>query len=162
MIDGALPDAPAAPRRTVIELCGSMRVELGGRLVTPALPGRQGRMVFAYLVVNRRRPVGRGELLEVLWPDAAPGAPDAGLNTVLARVRRAVGDGVIEGRAELRLRLPPDAVVDIERARAQSQVAERRLAGGDVETAAAAALRALEIVERPLLPGIEGAWVEAC
>ncbi len=161
-MEGARPDPPAARGPTVIELCGSMRVELAGRQVASSLPGRQGRMVFAYLVVNRRRPVGRGELLEVLWPGAAPGAPDAGLNTVLARVRRAVGPGVIDGRGELRLRLPPDAEIDIERARAQSEVAERRLAGGDLETAAAAAHAALEIVERPLLPGIEGSWVETC
>ena len=145
---------------TRIELCGSLRVEIDGRDVTAALPGRQGRSLFAFLVANRRRPVARHELHDVLWPQALPDAPDTGLSTVLARLRRAVGEGVIEGRSELVLRLEDDAEVDVEHATAGAQEAEGALAQGDPEAAVAAAEAALEIVSRPLLPGLEGRWID--
>jgi DNA-binding SARP family transcriptional activator len=158
-------EASAAARvhgGTVIELCGALRADIAGRRVTSLLRGRQGRTLFAFLVVNRHRPVERRELLDLLWPGDRPDAPEAGLSTVLARVRRAVGPGVIEGRAELLLRLEPDADVDIERAAARSEQAERAVASGHHGEAKAAAQEALEIIQRPLLPGIDGGWVDAC
>jgi DNA-binding SARP family transcriptional activator len=156
------PPQHAALAGTVIELCGSLRAEIDGRPVSSSLPGRQGRTLFAFLVVNRHRPVTRGELIDVLWPHEPPDAPEAGLSTVLARVRRALGDGVVGGRTELCLRLAPDADVDIERAAARAAEADRALTRGDASAATEAAQEALEIIERPLLPGIEGAWVDAC
>ena len=147
---------------TVIELCGSLHVEIAGRDVTALLPGRQGRALFSFLVVNRHRPVSRHELLDVLWPADPPDAPEAGLSTILTRVRRAVGDGVIDGRAELRLLLGDGADVDVERAVARCDDARRALADGDSRAATTAALQALAIVERPLLPGFQGDWVEGC
>ena len=146
--------------RTVIELCGTLRAEIAGRSVSSLLPGRQGRALFAFLVVNRHRPVGRDELLDVLWPADPPEAPDAGLSTILARVRRAVGDGVIEGRSQLSLHLDPSACIDIERAAERYGDAERALAIGEFPAAAEAAGEALQTVRRPLMPGLEGAWVE--
>jgi DNA-binding SARP family transcriptional activator len=147
--------------RARIELSGTLLAEIGGRDIAADLPGRQGRALFAYLVVNRHRPVGRGELIGVLWPRDPPEAPEAGLATVLARVRRAVGEGVIQGRAELRIVLDEDTDVDIERAEAAAEAAERALAAGDPRTARASAEAALEVIGRPLLPGVEGDWVEA-
>ena len=145
---------------TRIELCGSLRVVIGGLPVTARLPGRQGRALFAFLVVNRHRPVNRQELLDVLWPGDLPEAPEAGLSTIIARVRRAVGHGMIDGRAELRLRLPENTEIDIERVAPGAEEAERALARDDPQAAIAAAEAALEIIERPLLPGMQGAWVE--
>jgi DNA-binding SARP family transcriptional activator len=154
----------AHPREDVVatharvELTGTLRVQSGGADVGAALPGRQGRALFAFLVVNRHRPVGRHELIDVLWPEYPPDAPEAGLSTVLARLRRALGDGVVTGRAELRFAL--DADVDTEQAVAAAEAGERALAGGDPHAAMTAAQAALQILARPLLPGIEGDWVE--
>jgi DNA-binding SARP family transcriptional activator len=151
---------PAAGHpRTTIDLCGALRVEIAGRDVTARLPGRQGRVLFAFLVVNRHRAVARDELLHVLWPTDPPDAPEAGLSTVLARVRRALGDGVIAGRGELELRLQAGADVDVERAAARAAQAEGALARGEPAGATGAAREALEIVGRPLLPSIDGDWV---
>ena len=144
----------------MIELCGSLHVEIAGRDVTALLPGRQGRALFSFLVVNRHRPVSRHELLDVLWPDEPPDAPEAGLSTILTRVRRAVGDGVIDGRTELRLHLGEGADVDVERAVARGEDARRALAERRRGAATTAAREALAIVERPLLPGVEGDWVD--
>ena len=141
-----------------VALTGTLRAEIGGVDAAARLPGRQGRALFAFLVVNRHRPVGRHELIGVLWPEDPPEAPEAGLSTVLARMRRALGDGVVTGRAELRFAL--DADVDTEQAVAAAGAAERALAGGDAPAAMAAAHAALKIIERPLLAGIEGDWVK--
>ena len=52
------------------------RGRVGGERLEDALPGNQGRLLFAYLVLHRDRPVRRDELLEVLWSgDVAPVGP---------------------------------------------------------------------------------------
>ena len=150
-----------AATRARIALSGTLHAEIGGREIAADLPGRQGRALFAFLVVNRHRSVSRAELIDVLWPGDPPDAPEAGLSTVLARVRRAVGDGVIEGRGELRIVLDADTDVDIELAEAAAEAAERALAGGDPHVAQASAEAGLAVIDRPLLPGIEGAWVDS-
>src|SRR5438128_2687345 len=48
-----------------------MTVEIAGRRLESELPGTQGRLLFAYLTANRFRPVARGELISVLWPERA-------------------------------------------------------------------------------------------
>jgi SARP family transcriptional regulator, regulator of embCAB operon len=45
-----------------IQLCGRFVVEIDGSRVEDALPGRRGRVLFAYLTLNRGRPVARDEL----------------------------------------------------------------------------------------------------
>ncbi len=160
-MQGQQTDDVTAATHARIALSGTLRAEIGGRDVAAELPGRQGRALFAFLVVNRHRSVPRGELTGVLWPHEPPEAPEAGLATVLARTRRALGEGVVQGRGELRIMLSPDAEVDIERAEAAAEAAERALAGGDPRFARASAEAALQIIGRPLLPGIEGDWVES-
>src|SRR3954468_866412 len=97
---------------TRIRLCGSLEVEVGGERVEARLRGRQGRLLFAYLVLHRDRPVRRDELAEAL------GAADDGLLAPpLSRLRSALGAGRLEGRSELMLRLPDDTWVDWEAAR---------------------------------------------
>lgn len=39
------------------------------------LPGRQGRLLFAYLVAQRRHAVTRSELTDALWPQQSPALP---------------------------------------------------------------------------------------
>ncbi|MGH2840642.1 MAG: AfsR/SARP family transcriptional regulator, partial [Solirubrobacteraceae bacterium] len=97
-----------------IAVCGGLAVELRGARIDEELPGRQGRELFAYLVVHRDRPVTRDELLGVLWPERAPRSPEAGLSTVLARMRRALGHELLSGRTQLTLRLPAGAWIDLE------------------------------------------------
>jgi DNA-binding SARP family transcriptional activator len=113
---------------TRIALCGPLVVEIDGRRLEADLPGRQGRLLLAYLAAHRRRPVSRSELIEVLWPAEAPAAPEAALKVLLARLRRVIG-GALAGRAELSLELPEGAEVDlevVERAVAEAEAAVRR------------------------------------
>ena len=144
---------------TRIELCGALTVEVDGRRVEEDLPGRQGRLLFAYLALNRERPVRRDELVDVVWDDHPPGSPDAGLAALLTRVRRALGPDAVEGRSHLRLALP-DVSLDVDEARAAAADAEAALAAGDAQRAADQAQAALALFERPLLPELAGRWVD--
>ena len=138
-----------------VELCGALTVEVDGRRVEDDLPGRQGRLLFAYLARNHDRPVRRDELVDVVWDDHPPGSPDAGLAALLTRVRQALGPDAVAGRAHLRL--AGEVWVDLDEARAAAAEAEEALAASDPRRAAERARAALERFERPLLPELAGA-----
>jgi DNA-binding SARP family transcriptional activator/tetratricopeptide (TPR) repeat protein len=142
---------------TTIQLCGRPRLCLEGREVE--LPGRQGRLIFAFLVVNRRRAVARDELLDLLWPVDAPDDPGDVLSALLSRVRRALGSGVLAGRRELALLLPEDTRVDVEDARDAAERAETALARADWAEAWEAAREAQRIAVRGFLVGDDAPWV---
>ncbi len=125
------------------------------------LPGRQGRALVAYLILQAPRPVARDELIEVIWPSSPPADRHAAFRSVLAKVRRALGPELVTGREPLSLVLSPGARVDVHVVRAAVERAERRLAGGDAGAAFDAAQEALEILARPLLPTLSGDWVDA-
>ena len=74
--------------RTRIELCGHLRVEIEGRALQELLPGRQGRLLFAYLVLNRDRPVRRDELVDALWSENSHPESAEALQMPVATVRR--------------------------------------------------------------------------
>ena len=97
-----------------VRLCGPLSLEAGGREI--ALRGRQARVIVAFLTWNRQRPVGRDELIELLWPRDAPAEPDEVLNALLSKLRRALGPGALEGRRELALAFGADAWIDVEAA----------------------------------------------
>src|SRR5436305_12847921 len=58
---------------TRIHLCGRLTADIAGSRIEDDLPGRQGKLLFAYLVVNRLRPATRPELIDALWVDDLPG-----------------------------------------------------------------------------------------
>ena len=54
-------------------LAGHVSAESDGVVIDEArFPGRQGRLLFAYLVAEQGRPVPRDELAEALWGEALP------------------------------------------------------------------------------------------
>src|SRR5262249_29881406 len=56
-----------------VSLLGRLLVDSGGLVVDDdRFPGRQARLVFAYLVFEQARPVPRDELAEVIWGEAPP------------------------------------------------------------------------------------------
>ena len=132
-------------------------MELQGRRLEDSLRGRQGRLLFAYLAINRERPVRRDELAEALWSGkGAPPAYESLLAPPLSRLRKALGPGVLEGRSELQLVLPPDAWIDWEVAPAPAQA--RRATTGELGTPPPKRSRS---AERGLLPGLEAPWIDA-
>ena len=140
-----------------IRLCGPVLVDAGGRRLDAGLPGRQGRLLFAYLVLNRTRGCPRDELIDVLWPEGPPAAADSALSALLSKLRRALGEGVLTGRGELRLRLD-DVRVDIEASSAAILDAEGAMEAGDHQRAAEHAREALSTDLQTFLPDAEGGW----
>ena len=132
-----------------MQLCGRLAVELDGERVEERLPGRQGRLLFAFLAANRNRTLTRAELLDALWPDGR----DGGLAPLLSKLRRIVP------LAGLRLALPPAAWVDIEAAADGVHRAESAIAQGDFHRAWGPSQVAMFIGGRAFLPGEELAWV---
>jgi len=140
-------------------------VELAGHRVERALPGRQGRLLFAYLAANRARRATRPKLVEALWPEGPPDAADASLSALLSKLRRALGPEALEGKAELHLVLPPEAWIDVEEAGVAVHRAESAVALGEWERAWAPGRTALYVANRGFFAGVRGAeerrrWLE--
>jgi len=145
---------------TTVQLCGRYVVELAGVRVEANLPGRQGRLLLAYLALNRDRTVTRGELLDAVWPGELPRDPSDALAALLSKVRAAVGAGYLEGRGELQLMLPGDAKVDVETALAAVHEAESACSLGDWPRAWGASLCAQVVAKRTLLGEYEAPWID--
>jgi DNA-binding SARP family transcriptional activator len=150
----------ATPGTLRIQLCGSLAVERAGRRIDDDLPGRQGRLLFAYLVVNRHRSVTRGELAEALWREPDVTAVDTRINPLLSKLRRLVGAESLPGRSTIRLVLD-GAWVDREAAVEAIHRAESAVAQGRWAEAWGPALTALFVAEREFLPGEDASWIDA-
>jgi DNA-binding SARP family transcriptional activator len=142
-----------------IQICGQLAVELDGQRQEGRLPGRQGRLLLTYLVVNRHRQVSRDELAEALWREPDPAAIDARLNPLLSKLRRVFGPDAVEGRSALRLGLP-NAWVDLEAAVDAVHRAESAVAQQEWPRAWGPSLTALFVAERDFLPGEDAPWID--
>jgi DNA-binding SARP family transcriptional activator len=136
-----------------VQLCGRFVVELRGRRVEQRFPSRQGRVLFAYLVLQRPRAVGRGELIEAIWAGDESASRASALTVLLSKLRAAVGADVLAGRGSVSVALPSDARVDVEQALAALHRAESAVVQGEWARAWSAALCARYVTARPLLPG---------
>ena len=144
-----------------IHLCGRLVVEWDGERLERDLPGRQGRLLFAYLVLSRDRPVRRDELVEALWSEEGPPPTgDSLLAPPLSRLRKAIGASRLEGRGELSLALPPDTWIDWEAAHRGLVEARAAVQRGDWRAAWEPAREAVAIAEGGLLPGLEALWID--
>lgn len=166
-------EAARSPRTTSevgvvsVRLAGRLSVAYGHRTVdADAFRGRQGRLVFAFLVTNHR-PVTRDELAELLWADDIPTAWDSNLSAIVSRLRSLLerigldGSEVISGaRGTYEFRPPGDLWVDIAYAERSLREAEAAVAAGEQRRGAAAAAVARDVARRPLLPGDESPWLE--
>lgn len=134
-----------------MQLCGRLVVDLGGQRVEDRLPGRQGRLLFAYLVSNRGRALTRDELVAALWSDGR----DSGLAPLLSKLRRVVPlDGY-------RVALPQETWVDVEAAAAAVHRAESALTLCDFHAAWGPSQVALFVASRPFLAGEDADWIDA-
>ncbi len=131
-----------------VQLCGRFVVERSGRRVEHELPGRQGRLLFAYLVANRDRPVARDEVCGALWPDGQ----DGGLAPLLSKARRVVP---LDG-----LRPVGELWVDREAATAAVHRAESALSLGRPHEAWGPSQVAMFVCGRPFLAGEESQWID--
>lgn len=149
---------PTSP--TAIALCGTYQVRLDGKRIEHRLPGRGGRLAFAYLVIGRDHPTSRDALAAAIWENNAPQNPDSALRTLLTRLRAVVGQQTLSGRGEISLALPDQASVDVEVAAAHLAEAERARTERQWGRTFDHASLAMPILGADLLPTLHADWVE--
>jgi DNA-binding SARP family transcriptional activator len=143
-----------------IQLCGRFVVDIDGSRIETKLPGRKGRILFAYLVLNRGRALPRAELIMAGWGPDAPAEAGNALTVSLSKLRHALGADHFPGRAEIELLLPQATFVDVEAAlegahRAESSIAEERWAA-----AWGPAGIAYHVATRQFLTGLDAPWID--
>ena len=151
-----------------ISLTDRLAVEAdGATLDEDRFPGRQGRIVFAYLAAQNGRPVPRDELAELLWGDDPPATWEKALRVLMTKLRALLVECGIDGSTALtsvfgcyKLALPAGTWIDVDAAAEGTARAEAAVAAGDVATACEEAGRAAALARRSFLPGEDGAWVE--
>lgn len=159
----------ASPTELRVFFAGRVAVEADGQVIDGArFPGRQGRLLFAYLVAEQGGPVLRDELADAIWEDAPPATWEKALTVLASKLRTLLTINGLDGASALtgasgcyRLDLPDGAWVDIVAAETQAAAAENALAHDDLEQARAAASLAASLTQQAFLPGDAGAWVEA-
>src|SRR5215208_852506 len=91
----------------------------GASLSEQRFPGRQGRILFAYLAAHQGRAVPRDELAEVLWADELPATWEKAIRVLMTKLRALLEECGIDGSAALtsafgcyKLTLPAGAWVE--------------------------------------------------
>jgi DNA-binding SARP family transcriptional activator len=146
--------------RARIQLCGRFVIDIDGSRIEDRLPGRKGRILFAYLVLNRGRPVLRDELLMAGWGQDAPAEAANALSVLLSKLRHGVGAEHLRGRAGIELLLPQATFVDVEAALEGAHRAESSIAEGRWAQAWGPAGIAYHVATRPFLSGLEAPWID--
>lgn len=153
-----------------IYLAGSVAIEHADHLVRERqFPGRQGRVAFVFLAINRHRIVHREELLGAVWPGDAPSQTDSALDAILSKLRtllRAAGlpashAGIEVASGSIALRLPGESWIDLEAASNALDEAEGVLRRNDTAAGWSLANVAVVISRRPFLPDVEAPWIES-
>jgi DNA-binding SARP family transcriptional activator len=152
-----------------VHLAGRISIEADAQLIGPdRFPGQQGRVAFAYLVIERGRPVTLEELAETLWPGSLPPAWESALRAIVSKLRSVIanpegrgGSTLTSARGSYELRLPAHTWVDVEAAAEAIHDAEAALRKGDPRLAYGPSAVAHHIARRPFLAGEQGPWIEA-
>ncbi len=149
---------------TRIYLAGRMAIEASdGRVLGEGLfRGRQGRMLFAYLVMHRRRPVMRSDLADLLWDEDLPPAWEGGLSAHLSKLESLVAPAGIRIErcyGQVQALGPEDTWVDLEAAETAIDRAEHALREGRWRDAMPGCCVARAISGRLFLADLETPWI---
>jgi DNA-binding SARP family transcriptional activator len=131
-----------------------------------ALPGNQGRIALAALVVERR-PISHDGLADIIWDGAPPERWKSALAAVISKTRSSITATGLDGTAILTstggsyaFSPPPDTWIDLEQASRSLDRAEGALRHHRPDEAAREATVASAIFRRPLLAGAECRWLD--
>jgi DNA-binding SARP family transcriptional activator len=128
----------------------------------------QARLLLAFLVAERHRPVPREQVAHVLWEGNPPPNWEAALRVLVGHTRKFLASSGLEidalttaGRCH-RLRLPDSSIVDVEHADEGLRQAQAALTADNSAAGSRCALRsaaqARTVFELPWLPGLSGRW----
>jgi DNA-binding SARP family transcriptional activator len=149
-----------------IYLTGRLLIESPSCMVDEAgLGGRQCRLLFAYLVLERSRPAPIDELIDLLWPEEPPAQPHVSVRALVSRLRNSLDrvgtarDLLTTASGCLQLQLPGAAFwIDFETAATAVDAAEGMLRQGRPSEAFPLATTANAISSRDFLPGEPAPW----
>src|ERR1700751_2611748 len=134
----------------------------GACLDEERFPGRQGRILFAYLAAQNGRPVPRDEIAERLGGDKLPATWVKALGVLMTKLRALLEESGIDGSTALtsafgcyKLSWPVGSWIDVDAAVEALERAESRLEGGEVADAKAEAATAALPARGIVLPGAE-------
>ena len=152
-----------------VYLTGRVRVVRAGALIDERdLPARQGRILFAYLLCHRQRPMTRAELADALWPRSLPDAWESSLNALVSKIRGILKRVDPESPWTLGsafgayvLRVSDDAWIDREAAAEAIDQAESLVRTDRWREAWAPSNIAAITARQPFLAGDEGEWIDA-
>jgi len=150
-----------------VSLTPRLSIEGGGVVVgEQQFPGRQGRLVFAYLLAAAGKPVPKDELAEALWGDESPARWEKALSVLVSKLRALLNGCGVDGSTALtsafgcyQLILPPGSWLDIAAADEAANAAEHALAIGDSDGAWLTASTAESLAHGTFLPGEDARWV---
>jgi DNA-binding SARP family transcriptional activator/tetratricopeptide (TPR) repeat protein len=142
-----------------VDVCGRFGLVVAGVRRDESIH-QQGRMALAFLAVHQARPVSRDELELAIWGEGDTRDRGAALNTILSRLRRALGPEVIQSHSRTSLQLADYVVVDYHVAFGLLAEAQDALRRASPEEAAAAADRSLHIAQGGVLHGESAPWLE--
>src|SRR4051794_34244776 len=151
-----------------IRLVGTVSLTVGTTtLADDRFPGRQGRLLFARLVIERGLTIPRDELVELLWGASPPATWDKALTVLASKLRTLLTVAGLDGAAALsnvsggyRLELPEPVYVDIDLADRAAKAADAALVDGSPEAATGLAAEALAVLRQPFLPDCDALWAE--
>lgn len=151
-----------------VYLMGELCLVAGDRVVrADRLPGKQGRVAAAVLLIEPGRPVSRDELADVLWPGSLPRSFEVALSAIVSKLRAAFAeldlprDTLTAAAGCYQVHLPAGTWVDVGAAITSVHLAEGALLAGRHAEAYGPAVVANSILRRPFLPGADGTWIEA-
>jgi DNA-binding SARP family transcriptional activator/streptogramin lyase len=151
-----------------VSLTERISIEAGEVVVDEQrFPGRQGRLVFAYLLSAGGRPVPKDELAAALWGHEPPAKWDKALSVLVSKLRALLNECGLDGPFALtsafgcyKVTLPADSWIDVAAADEAASAAEKALAGADLAAAMDNAATAATLARRTFLPGEDGHWID--
>jgi DNA-binding SARP family transcriptional activator/tetratricopeptide (TPR) repeat protein len=148
----------------LIRLTGLVTVERDGA-APRHLSSAQAQVAFARLVMERAGGTSRDHLADTVWPEGLPDTWASALRSVVSRVRGFVSGDTITASPPIvaqggryLLRLPADAIVDVEQAETEVVQATEAFTAGEFADAERLASAAVSVLERPFMPDHEGDW----
>lgn len=149
-----------------IALAGRVEVEVDGEPVDTRGLGSLGRLALAFLVLERRRPIPRDELADLLWGDDLPPSWETAARVVISKVRAVLTRAGLSPTEALvtvggcyQLSLPTDTTVDLEDAAEAAECAAALVSSSPADARETAALAA-EIASLQFFPGVSSSWVD--
>ncbi len=150
-----------------VYLTGGLRLEgPAGSFDDADLPGHQGRIAFAALVIERRA-LSHDELADIIWDESPPTQWKSAVSPVISKIRTLISLTGLDGAAVLAssggayaFHAPADMWIDSEDALRRLDRAEGALRHGQPADAAPDATIASSILRRPFLTGVDNLWAD--